>query len=220
MLRYSIVPTSWGPFAFVSGERGLLATYLPGSNESALLTRIHRDWPAAAQDATQLAVLRRAICEYFDGDSDLDPARLEVRLDLSRMTDFRRRVTLACRAIPRGQTRSYADLAQRAGAPGATRAAGSVMANNPLGLLVPCHRVLRSDGALGGFSAPGGVKLKQRLLEHEGVRSAPRRLATRAPQPRAHSHVPRGDGRARMSAGPGTDITACATLAGACGTPG
>ncbi|HEY3244077.1 MAG TPA: methylated-DNA--[protein]-cysteine S-methyltransferase [Phycisphaerae bacterium] len=169
MIRFTILSTSWGPFALINGARGLLASHLPGVSERALLARIRRDWPGAVEDAAQLGSLRGALVDYFDGDLEVDPARLDVPLDLSEMTPFRRRVMLACRAIPRGQTRSYADLARCAGVPGATRAAGSVMAHNPLGLLVPCHRVLRSDGSLGGFSSPGGVKLKRRLLEHEGA---------------------------------------------------
>ncbi len=73
----------------------------------------------------------------------------------------------ACRRIPWGQTRSYAQLAAVAGRPGAARAVGSVMAKNRVPLVVPCHRVIASSGQLGGYSAPQGLSLKRRLLAME-----------------------------------------------------
>ncbi|MHC4067897.1 MAG: methylated-DNA--[protein]-cysteine S-methyltransferase, partial [Planctomycetota bacterium] len=66
-------------------------------------------------------------------------------------------------------TAAYADLARAAGSPNAGRAVGSAMANNPLPLIVPCHRVVRSDGTIGGFSSPQGLVLKRRLLRLEGA---------------------------------------------------
>ena len=77
----------------------------------------------------------------------------------------------ACRAIPRGETLTYGQLAAKAGYPGAARAVGQVMARNCLPLLIPCHRVVGSNG-LHGFSAPGGLATKQRLLEIEGQLAA------------------------------------------------
>ena len=96
----------------------------------------------------------------------------DLPLDLENLTAFQRRVLLACRRIPYGQTLTYAQLARRAGAAaGAARAVGQVMARNPVPLLVPCHRVVGSAGALGGFSAPRGVQMKRQLLQLE--RAAP-----------------------------------------------
>jgi methylated-DNA-[protein]-cysteine S-methyltransferase len=91
----------------------------------------------------------------------------DIPLDLSRQPPFRRKVQEACRKIPYGKTLSYAELAARAGNPAAVRAVGSAMSHNPIPVLIPCHRVCRSDGSLGGFSAPGGASLKQRLLDME-----------------------------------------------------
>ena len=88
-------------------------------------------------------------------------------IDLSGQPPFRRRVQEACRKIPYGKTLTYSQLAAKAGKPAAVRAVGSAMSHNPLPILIPCHRVLRSDGGLGGFSAPGGTTTKQRLLEME-----------------------------------------------------
>ncbi len=88
-------------------------------------------------------------------------------LDLSYMTDFGRRVAMACRQVPWGETISYGQLATRIGSPGAARAVGAVMARNRHPLIIPCHRVIASNGALTGFSAPQGLIMKQRLLAHE-----------------------------------------------------
>ena len=91
----------------------------------------------------------------------------DVRVDLSRMSDFRKRIVRACRRVPYGSTWTYGELAARAGYPGSARAVGNCMARNRVPLVVPCHRVLASGGRLGGFSAPGGLAMKRRLLELE-----------------------------------------------------
>jgi len=143
----------------------------------------------------------------LDGDwtatdrRDLDPAiadlvdRLEryaagekvpfadVAVDLSHLTGFQQRVVRQCRKIPRGRTRTYGVLAAAAGNPGAARAVGSVMAKNRLPIIVPCHRVVGSAGSLGGFSAPEGICMKQRMLAMEGAKVT--RAARRLPRPAA-----------------------------------
>jgi len=110
-----------------------------------------------------LPKLVAALCDYATG-SEVDFSRFP--LALPPKTQFQQRVIGACRAIPRGETRTYGDLAAKAGSPGAARAVGQVMATNRLPLLIPCHRVVGSNG-LHGFSAPGGLATKQRLLEIE-----------------------------------------------------
>jgi len=90
----------------------------------------------------------------------------DVALDLDGAPAFFRRAWAACQAIPAGQTRTYTWLAAEAGSPRAARAAGQAMARNPVPLVVPCHRVIASDGSLGGFGGPGPT-LKARLLELE-----------------------------------------------------
>lgn len=97
----------------------------------------------------------------------------DVPLAASPGTEFRRAVLRACRAVPYGQTTTYAELARRCGRPRAARAVGQFMATNPTPWIVPCHRVLAASGRLGGFSAPGGLATKLRLLELEGVVLAP-----------------------------------------------
>jgi methylated-DNA-[protein]-cysteine S-methyltransferase len=91
----------------------------------------------------------------------------DVEVELSPVSAFRRRVLEICRRIPYGKTLTYGQLAARAGSPDAARAVGACMAANRTPLVIPCHRVVGSSGGLGGFSAPGGLGMKRRLLELE-----------------------------------------------------
>jgi methylated-DNA-[protein]-cysteine S-methyltransferase len=90
-------------------------------------------------------------------------------VDLGRVGPFEREVLAELRRIPAGQVRTYQQVALALGEPGGARAVGTACARNPLPLLIPCHRVVRSDGGLGGYSLRGGVELKRRLLRDEGA---------------------------------------------------
>jgi methylated-DNA-[protein]-cysteine S-methyltransferase len=92
-----------------------------------------------------------------------------VPLDESQWSDFQRRVLSACRRIPYGKLQTYGQLAAAAGSPGAARAVGRVMATNPLPIVVPCHRVVGAAGDLRGYSARGGMEMKERLMKLEGA---------------------------------------------------
>ena len=80
---------------------------------------------------------------------------------------FCQKVWLACAVIPRGETVTYGELARRIGHPGAARAVGTALSKNPLAPIIPCHRVVRSDGGMGGYSGRGGTKTKKRMIEKE-----------------------------------------------------
>lgn len=103
--------------------------------------------------------LREQVGQYAAGD------RRTFDLEVSFPDSFTGRVMEAMAAIPYGETRTYGDLASELGT--APRAVGGGCGRNPVPVVVPCHRVVRSDGGLGGYSAAGGVALKRRLLEHE-----------------------------------------------------
>jgi methylated-DNA-[protein]-cysteine S-methyltransferase len=109
----------------------------------------------------------------------------DVPLDLSHLSAFQLRVARACRRIPRGQVRTYGQLAAVAGSPGAARAVGNVMAQNRYPIIVPCHRVVGSAGSLGGFSARDGISLKRRMLELEGAEIAKPPTASHKPSKRS-----------------------------------
>ena len=165
MIEYRVFDTAWGFCAVVAGPGGVRGCFLPHRSKGSVERRVKRAFPEARPGAGLLPGLVRAVRAYFKGR----PAKFDVRLDLDGFSEFRRRVLRACRGIPRGRTATYADLARSAGSPRAARAAGSAMANNPLPLIVPCHRVVRSDGSLGEFSSPEGPRLKRRLLQLEGA---------------------------------------------------
>ena len=118
--------------------------------------------PEACPDPGLVARLQ----DYADGTAD---DFSDVLIDTEHLTRFGRRVVKACRRIPYGATTSYGTLAQKAGSPRAARAVGQCMAANRIPLIVPCHRVVAASGRLGGFSAPGGVDVKQRLLDLESA---------------------------------------------------
>jgi len=108
---------------------------------------------------------RRQLDRYFAGK------RLEFGLDvdLSTVAGFSLKVLQATAKIPAGRVLTYTDVARRAGNARASRAAGNALHNNPVAIVVPCHRILRSDGSLGGYG--GGLPIKEWLLEHEGARA-------------------------------------------------
>ncbi len=105
----------------------------------------------------------------------------DVPIDMDHLAPFQRQVVRHCRAIPYGSTRSYGELAARAGSPRAARAVGSTMAQNRFGLIVPCHRVINSNGSPGSYGGPNGVQTKRRLLALEqcglAAHGKPKRVA-------------------------------------------
>jgi methylated-DNA-[protein]-cysteine S-methyltransferase len=119
----------------------------------------------ATNDPDAFPQAQSCLDKYFRGDAK---ALDTIPLDLAWAPPFFRAAWAACRQIPPGETRSYAWLAAQAGNPRAARAAGQAMARNPLALLIPCHRVIASNGDLRGYGA-GGLEVKARLLALEGA---------------------------------------------------
>ncbi len=109
-------------------------------------------------------VLAQRLQKYAAGTPD---SLADIPVDFGPLSPFQRRVLEQCRQIPYGKTMSYTTLAGRAGSPNAARAVGNCMKNNPIPLLIPCHRVVCSDGRLGNYSAPGGTPMKRQLLALE-----------------------------------------------------
>ena len=163
-MQFAIINTPWKCFGFVVRDHRLLATYLPRFRGE-IRRRIVEDWPEAVEASDLLPRFRRDVLDYFAGRR----VRFSAPIDLFDVPPFRREVLERCRRIPYGKTASYGDLARAVGRDGAARAVGSAMAHNPLPLVIPCHRVLRSDGSLGGFSSPEGTRLKERMLRLEGA---------------------------------------------------
>ncbi len=163
MFRYALHSTPWGRMAFAARNDALCGVVLPDADDARLAADCQRRWPEAVRDDAALPDLRSDIDAYFAGE----PVAFSVDVDLAGLPPFRQRVLEACRLIACGQTTTYAQLAHRTGQAKAARAVGGAMAHNPVPLVIPCHRILRTDGGLGGFSAGSGVSLKRRLLDWE-----------------------------------------------------
>ena len=164
-MKYAIFRTNWGYFGIAGNDSAIYRTYLPSQKSEQTKQRLFRDLPDVKMDKSYFKSLQKQIIAYFQG-ANVD-FNTEIPVFLNNFAVFSRRILITCRSIKSGQIITYADLAQKAGHPNAGRAVGNVMAKNPLPLIIPCHRVIRSDGKLGGFTAPGGIEMKKRLLLHE-----------------------------------------------------
>jgi O-6-methylguanine DNA methyltransferase len=145
-----------------STDEGLAYIELPRASGCGLRGWLHHHLPDArcVEDTDRNRVVVEQILEYLEGDR----TEFDLLLDL-RGTEFQLKVWDALREIPFGEKRSYRDIAERIGSPNAVRAVGSANGSNPVSLVVPCHRVINSDGKLGGYG--GGLALKARLLAME-----------------------------------------------------
>ncbi|HEX3979528.1 MAG TPA: MGMT family protein [Solirubrobacteraceae bacterium] len=151
--------TALGTCGLTWSDAGVTGVLLPGMR--GLGRQAAREAEAVPESARDAAA---AIVALMDGE------RTDLRwvvLDETGIEPFRRSVYAASRGIPAGATASYGDIARAIGKPDAPRAVGHALGENPFPIVVPCHRVLSSTGALHGFSAPGGIITKRRLLEIE-----------------------------------------------------
>ena len=182
-LKYTIFRTKWGYFGLAGVGNSLLRTCLPLSEPEKVKLELLKSRPIVAlkssieyqassikRDRNLFKMLQEQIIAYFEGVC-VNFSR-SIPVELGRFSSFTHSVLTTCRDIKFGQTINYSTLAKKLGRPAATRAVGNALAKNPLPLIIPCHRVIRSDGKIGGFSAPGGKNLKMKLLQHEHTRNA------------------------------------------------
>jgi methylated-DNA-[protein]-cysteine S-methyltransferase len=151
-----------GPLAFAVDEEGaLIRLHFVESDYGPVMEEVLEDEGYAVEvDETKTAAVREELSEYANGRRKT----FDVPLALAG-SEWQKTVWTELTRIPFGETRSYGEVADALGSPGAARAVGSANARNVLPLVVPCHRVVAADGTLGGFN--GGLHLKERLLEHE-----------------------------------------------------
>ena len=164
-LRYTVARLLPGFVGVAATDRGLHRATLPQPTHDEALGLLRDELLSGAQrDEEALPPVVQLLERFYAGEM-VDFA--ELPLDLGDRTGFQRQVLEAVRRIPRGEVRSYGEVAAGIGHRGAARAVGSVMASNPVSIVIPCHRVVASDGSLAGFG--GGVEMKQALLALEGV---------------------------------------------------
>jgi methylated-DNA-[protein]-cysteine S-methyltransferase len=163
-VSYAALDSPFGKLTAAVTERGLVRLAFPEEDADLVLDRLaSRISPRIVELQAPLEPIRRELDEYFAGRRQ----RFDLSLDWRLVGPFGQRVLRAAAEIPYGRALSYAQIAAEAGSPRGSRAAGNALGSNPIPIVVPCHRVLRSGGALGGYA--GGLDRKRWLLELEGV---------------------------------------------------
>jgi len=157
-IAYARFSTPLGEVLVAATARGLCSVML--GNQAVQRLREEFSEAELVEDAQGLEPVRRAITQFLAGDASLAKIPLDIR-----GTVFQRKVWQQLRRIPAGETRSYGEIARAIGAPRAVRAVGSACGANPVALVVPCHRAVRSDGSLGGYA--WGLERKKKLLAIE-----------------------------------------------------
>jgi len=163
-VAYATADSPFGPLLLATTRRGLVKVSFPiFDTDETLEDLASRISPRVLEAPAQLDEARRQLDLYFEGRLH----EFDLPLDWQLSKGFRRRALHAIDRIPYGRTRSYTQIARSAGNERAVRAAGTACGSNPIPIVVPCHRVLRSGGGLGGYG--GGLPMKEALLELEGV---------------------------------------------------
>lgn len=156
--------TAFGRMYVAATARGLARISWQQADDGAWVRHLEARFPdrPVVRDPTALAEAEEQLREYFAGDR----TAFDLPVDLGALGDFDRSVLRAATRIPCGEVVPYSELASRIGRPRAARAVGNALGRNPVAIVVPCHRIIRTDGSLGGYG--GGVEWKERLLAIEG----------------------------------------------------
>jgi|SRR5438309_5630687 len=166
-VAYSVFPSPIGRLLAAVTKRGLVRLAYIDGNADAVLRLLAQDVsPRLLELPAKTASVREELQQYFARERE----RFGISIDLSHVPGFSMRVLEATADIPYGQVLTYREVARRAGREAAVRAAGNALARNPIPIVVPCHRVVRTGGGLGGYT--GGLDRKRRLLALEGVPAA------------------------------------------------
>jgi len=164
-IGYTVANSTLGKVLVAATDRGVSAVYL-GENERALIGELREEYPKAdlVRGGNGHERWLHEILQRVEGSAP----RMDLPLDV-QATAFQRRVWNELQRIPRGATRTYTQIAQALGKPRSVRAVARACATNPVSIVVPCHRVIRTDGTLAGYR--WGLQRKQELLEREGGRA-------------------------------------------------
>ena len=164
-VRWTETPSPLGSLLLIEGDGGLLAAnFLDGAEARSTAEQFAAARSARADEQpAALAVLSGQLGDYFAGS----PPRFSVAIDWTQFEPFQRRVLQRCATIEYGDRISYGELAEEIGAPRAARAVGNALRSNPITIVIPCHRVVRSDGSLGGYGGEDREQRKATLLDLE-----------------------------------------------------
>ena len=169
LVAISLFPTDLGWFALTGTGRQVQGLAFGHASKAEARKEMARRFPGEEWSEQDWNPAARKICTDYAAGRPADFSKIDVAL--AARTEFQRKVLLVVRGLGYGETASYGEVAERAGAPGAARAVGTVMSSNCIPLLIPCHRVTAAGGRLGGYSAPSGLGMKEQLLkmEREGL---------------------------------------------------
>jgi methylated-DNA-[protein]-cysteine S-methyltransferase len=159
--------TSFGWCGLIKGKKGLKRIFLPEKNKQELISKIKDFCPLSVLSKDGFEKEIKGISAYFMGDNN----NFSFVLDFSGSTNFQRMVWSETAKISFGKTRTYQFIAEKINRKNSARAVGNALGKNPFPVVIPCHRVLRADNKLGGFTAAGGIKLKEEMLKLEGLRA-------------------------------------------------
>lgn len=167
MICYYLFKTAKGEAGFALSPAGICQVILPGLKPDLIRRQLSDTYEEISAGCFPPPPLAQRFVEqaktYFEGR----PVDFDLALDLPQASAFELKVYRILQKVGYGQVQTYGWLAERVGSPAGARAVGAALSKNPVPLIVPCHRIVRSDGSLGGFSAAGGTKLKQWMLELE-----------------------------------------------------
>lgn len=163
-VRWHGFESRFGTTRVAATDRGLARVSWKDEGDGAFVEDLEDGFPGApvVPDPEGLGEVERQLSEYFTGDRDA----FDLPVDLEQVSDFDRRVLRAAAGLDFGEVAAYGELARRIGRPRAARAVGGALGRNPVPVVVPCHRIVRSDGGLGGYGS--GIEYKERLLRIEG----------------------------------------------------
>lgn len=160
---FVVYESSIGYIAIVARNGKVVSLDVLGEGMYEARKMISRSHPDATESMASFKTIRTLLDRYLQGRK----VDFEIEVDISDLGTFTQMVLNELTEIPYGETRTYGWLAKKVGKPGAARAVGQALKRNPIPIIIPCHRVIRDDGSIGGFSM--GVNLKERLLALEGV---------------------------------------------------
>ena len=165
-VTHALFKTKIGWCGLLRSERGILRLFIGYPKREQLLKQITKEFGNSIVKTPATGEMIHKIKGFCAGEKVIFS---KCAVGWSILTPFQKRVFKETLKIPYGTTETYSGLARKSGCPNGSRAVGNALANNPFPLVVPCHRIIRRDGRLGGFSAWGGIALKERLLKLEGV---------------------------------------------------
>lgn len=165
MIKYAIFDSSLGNMLFVSKDDALISIRIVSMDASSIRNRFLIENPDAFESVKSFLNLAKQLDAYMKGER-IDFSRIHV--DISVFPDFTQRVLKEVRKIPYGEVTTYGFISKRLGYRNAARAVGQALKVNPIPIIIPCHRVIREDGSIGGYAL--GINIKQRLLSIEGIK--------------------------------------------------